>query len=166
MLRNPANGKHTHAINSSIAMEMVKPDTWHAFTLNLPSPPANVLTAHAEYYEYMEAHVGCISGIDYEFGMELSAKGRAHIHGIVNFKDEIAIVRWYEFLSSIKEINYEFDTILELHAWKEYMFKCRKYIEPYLEQHGRTYLIKPDPHRAIVGIMMGKPVAIKPKRKK
>lgn len=134
----------------SIKMELLEVDKWYAFTMNLPVDEKKTVKLCARKYEdVLSEYFILIRGLEFKFYPELSQLGRLHYHGKVLFRKYHTIIN-FTFMLRELSFNFKFDTIESEQKWDEYIFKQRKYMQPYMETFNYPYelnnkVVKPPP---------------------
>lgn len=135
--------ENTTRRQQGLAMETLLLHNNYAFTLNMADPPVILLLAYDKYKTWCVNKLSPIEGLDFEFTIEQSPTGRPHIHGIVKFLIPTAVIKFYEVLIT-EHGAYKMDTISDMETWRNYMYKNKKFVKPYLATYRRSYKITRD----------------------
>lgn len=105
-----------------IPLENIKLGEFYTFSLNMSDQYDSLEQSIMAYKYFLKKYCSDLS--KFELYFEISPTGRLHMHGIIVFESNIAIVKWYHNNNIIKNIaSYEIDTIDNMETWQIY---CKK----------------------------------------
>lgn len=107
--------------------EDVELETYYSMTINLNKLDGDLNKDYLRYKYCLMKYLSNIRYFEFKFYLELSPKGRYHIHGEICFIEYSSVLTFFEMLSHLPH-QYALNTKDNTGIWDEYMIKGRKYI--------------------------------------
>ena len=127
-----------------VKMELIKLDTPYAFTLNVNDKIIkNIFLEDYNIYKKCLDHLySGIQGLELQCFPEYSQAGRFHVHGVLIFRNVIAVARFYAGIPHLNQKgNVKVDTISDVDVWKIYLLKQKHIMAPMCKLHNVSYMM-------------------------
>lgn len=129
MLKNSFSEAFGFKSGGSGSVNLLKPETVrerdsYAITLNPndSNQPRRTPVGFSDWWKDMNGMFSRWTSCDLELYCELSSRGRAHFHGVIEIKD-LANFYYYDVPKMLLHFSVEIDTIKDMDVWQ---FYCRK----------------------------------------
>lgn len=138
MVEKPNNPRYRDV--SILKPEEIELKTQYTITINIADLHGQFDIDHSKLYGFVQRYMRGIPGLDFRMYLEYSKKGRLHLHGIVMFNKEVAVMQFYEnLMEMLSKASIEVDTIKDMQTWSEYLVKQESYMKLYCEKKHVIY---------------------------